>query len=29
MTFHHRSITTETLDWRGFFVQVTFERQLT
>lgn len=27
MSFHHRSITTETLDWRGFFVQVTFERQ--
>lgn len=27
MTFHHRSITTETLDWHGLFVQVTFERQ--
>ena len=27
MTFDHRSITTETLDWHGFFVQVTFERQ--
>lgn len=27
MTFHHRSITTETLDWHGILIQVTFERQ--
>lgn len=27
MSFHHRSVTTETLDWRGFLIQVTYEPQ--
>lgn len=27
MNFQHRSITTETLDWHGFLIQVTFEPQ--
>lgn len=26
-SFHHRSITTETLDWRGILIQVRFEPQ--